>query len=78
MGNNVISCCFCISSIRTTKRSTGRYCKWAYKKEHNQQKEEIYVYPIIDEKDIVWSRTIWREIDLRQKINHHFYFPNYR
>ena len=27
------------------------------------------------EKDIVWSRTIWREIDLRQKINHHFYFP---
>ena len=47
----------------------------AYKKEHNQQKEEAYAYPVIEEKDIVWSRTIWREIDLRQKINHHFYFP---
>ncbi|MAR39518.1 MAG: hypothetical protein CMD22_02335 [Flavobacteriales bacterium] len=47
----------------------------AYKKEHNQQKEEAYAYPVINEKDIVWSRTIWREIDLRQKINHHFYFP---
>jgi gliding motility associated protien GldN len=47
----------------------------AYKKVHNQQKEEAYTYPDIDEKDIVWSRTIWREIDLRQKINHHFYYP---
>ena len=47
----------------------------AYKKEHNQQKEEAFTYPVINEKDIVWSRTIWREIDLRQKINHHFYFP---
>jgi gliding motility associated protien GldN len=47
----------------------------AYKKVHNQEKEEAYHYPEIKEKDIVWSRTIWREIDLKQKINHHFYFP---
>ena len=47
----------------------------AYSKDHNQEKEEAYEYPEISEKDIVWSRTIWREIDLRQKINHHFYYP---
>lgn len=47
----------------------------AYSKDHNQQKEEAYEYPEIAEKDIVWSRTIWREIDLRQKANHHFYYP---
>ena len=47
----------------------------AYEKSHNQEKEEAYTYPNIKEKDIVWSRTVWREIDLRQKINHHFYFP---
>ena len=47
----------------------------AYKKSHNQEKKEAYKYPEIAEKDIVWSRTIWREIDLKQKINHHFYFP---
>jgi len=47
----------------------------AFNKDHNQSKEKAYKYPNIDEKDIVWSRTIWREIDLRQKINHHFYFP---
>ncbi len=47
----------------------------AYEKVHNQTKEEAYKYPKIKEKDIVWSRTIWREIDLRQKMNHHFYYP---
>ena len=47
----------------------------AYDKIHNETKPKAYKYPSIKEKDIVWSRTIWREIDLRQKINHHFYFP---
>ena len=48
----------------------------AYSKDHNQQKQEAYEYPEIVEKDVVWSRTIWREIDLRQKVNHHFYYPD--
>ncbi len=47
----------------------------AFKKEHNEQKQNAYEYPEINEKDIVWSTTIWREIDLRQKMNHHFYYP---
>ena len=47
----------------------------AYEKVHNQTKPQAYKYPKIKEKDIVWSRTIWREIDLKQKINHHFYYP---
>ena len=48
----------------------------AYSKDHNQKKSQAYMYPKIQEKDIVWSRTIWREIDLRQKINHQFYYPS--
>ena len=47
----------------------------AFKKEHNQQKDEAFLYPEVSEKDVVWSRTIWRSIDLRHKINHHFYYP---
>ena len=47
----------------------------AFTKDHNLNKQESFSYPDINEKDIVWSRTIWREIDLTQKINHHFYFP---
>ena len=49
-----------------------------YKKEHNQQKKRLFVYPIIDEKDIVWSRTIWREIDLRQELIIIFTSGSYR
>lgn len=60
----------------TTPTNPDSIIDGAYEKVHNQTKEEAYKYPKIKEKDIVWSRTIWREIDLRQKINHHFYYPD--
>ncbi|MGY8988765.1 MAG: type IX secretion system ring subunit PorN/GldN [Flavobacteriales bacterium] len=47
----------------------------AFTKDHNQKKKEAFKYPTIREKDIVWSKTVWREIDLKQKMNHHFYYP---
>lgn len=31
--------------------------------------------PIIREADIMWEKTVWREIDFRQKMNQGFYFP---
>jgi len=31
--------------------------------------------PIVREADAVWSKTVWRIIDLREKANQHFYFP---
>ena len=61
----------------TDPQETPEYIKnGAFKKDHNSEKMSAYDYPDIEEKDIVWSRTIWREIDMRQKFNHHFYFPN--
>jgi len=32
-------------------------------------------YTHLREADVMWSRKIWREIDLREKINHPFYYP---
>ena len=32
-------------------------------------------YPQTDEADIVWERTIWRAVELSERINHPLYFP---
>ncbi len=32
-------------------------------------------YPYLREADIVWSKMIWRMVDLREKANHSLYFP---
>jgi gliding motility associated protien GldN len=32
-------------------------------------------YPSLRKADVMWSKRIWREIDLRQKMNQPFYYP---
>ena len=32
-------------------------------------------YDFIDDKDIMWSRIVYEEIDLTEKFNHPLYFP---
>ena len=45
-----------------------------YKKEKHHNKI-VQKYAPLRQADIMWSRKIWREIDMRQKINHPFYYP---
>jgi gliding motility associated protien GldN len=45
-----------------------------YKKEKHHNKR-VQQYSPLRQADVMWSRKIWREIDLRQKINHPFYYP---
>jgi gliding motility associated protien GldN len=46
----------------------------AWKKENTEQRDAITLTHI-READVMWSTRIWRELDLRQKINHPLYFP---
>ena len=45
-----------------------------YKKEKHLNKK-VQPYAPLRQADVMWSRKVWREIDLRQKINHPFYYP---
>lgn len=46
----------------------------AYVKEHNATKRVI-PYPHLREADVMWAKRIWRMMDLREKMNHPFFYP---
>lgn len=52
----------------------GDYRDGIYTKE-NSVNRRIIPYTYLREGDLMWERRIWREIDLREKINHQLYYP---
>lgn len=46
----------------------------AYVKEHIRTKK-VVPYPPLREADVLWSKEIWRTIDLREKLNFSLYYP---
>ena len=45
-----------------------------YNRDHIASKKPI-PYPSIREADIMWSKLVWRKIDMREKMNQPLYFP---
>jgi len=61
-------------TTKPTDPSTWSGIDMVYKKEHIFNKKPI-AYPPIREADIMWSKVVWRIIDLREKMNQELYYP---
>lgn len=46
----------------------------AYIKEHTKTKR-VVPYTHIREADVMWARRVWRQIDLKEKMNHPLFYP---
>ena len=65
---------FCLVAVNAQGVLAPEEMNSVYKKaKHHNKKVQKYVP--LRQADIMWSRKIWREIDMRQKINHTFYYP---
>lgn len=61
-------------TAKITDQSTWSGLDLVYKKEHIFSKKPIE-YPHVREADIMWSKVVWRMIDLREKMNQPLYYP---
>ena len=64
----------CLTNVSAQDVLTPEEMNSVYKKEKHHNKK-VQPYAPLRQADVMWSRKIWREIDLRQKINHPFYYP---
>ncbi|MEO0404564.1 MAG: gliding motility protein GldN [Bacteroidota bacterium] len=53
---------------------TSNVLDGAYVKEHNPTKRVI-PYPHMRQADVMYAQRVWQVLDMREKINHPFYFP---
>ncbi|MFL5762606.1 MAG: gliding motility protein GldN [Bacteroidia bacterium] len=53
----------------------GKYPDHAYIPENNRNKK-VVSYPPLIEANVMWSKRVWRVIDLREKMNLPLYYPD--
>jgi len=68
----IIVCCAVSSNAQDILSTEDMNSVYKKEKHHNKRVQQ---YSPLREADVMWSRKIWREIDMRQKINHPFYHP---
>ena len=70
----LVTITLCLAGVNAQDVLTTEQMNSVYKKEKHHNKK-VQQYPTLRQADVMWSRKIWREIDMRQKINHPFYYP---
>ena len=64
----------CVGLFSTEDASAQKVLDKPWIKE-NTPTRRVVPYTHVREADVMWHKRIWREIDLREKINHPLYFP---
>ena len=62
----------CILGISETKAQKILDKPWI---KENTPTRRVVPYTHVREADVMWHKRVWREIDLREKINHPLYYP---
>jgi len=70
----LVTTTLCVVGVNAQDVLTSEEMNSVFKKEKHHNKK-VQQYAPLRQADVMWSRKIWREIDLRQKINHPFYYP---
>ena len=73
----LISVIFAALFLTANIKSDAQVLDGIYVKEHVPARKPI-PYKYLREADVMWSKRIWRIIDLREKINQPLYFPTSR
>ena len=63
-----------VAQLPSTGVSSSGVLDGVYVQEHIPTKRVIQ-YPHLREADVMWSKRVWRTIDLREKMNHPLYYP---
>ena len=70
----LVTSTLCFVGVNAQDVLTTEEMNSVYKKEKHHNKI-VQKYAPLRQADVMWSRKIWREIDMRQKINQPFYYP---
>ncbi|MDA3894272.1 MAG: gliding motility protein GldN [Salinivirgaceae bacterium] len=68
----LVACMFTMN-----KESEAQVLDGIYVKEHVPARKQV-PYKFLREADVMWTKRIWRIIDLNEKINHPLYYPTTR
>jgi len=70
----LVTTTLCLVGVNAQGVLTIEEMNSVYKKEKHNNKR-VQQYAPLRQADVMWSRKVWREIDLRQRINHPFFYP---
>ena len=63
-----------LAQLPSTGVSSSGVLDGVYVQEHIPTKRVVQ-YAHLREADVMWSKRVWRTIDLREKMNHPLYYP---